>query len=141
MFGHQAAKQAVARDICKLDSTSELPAWAISSCAGGSAAVAAIVTNPMDVVKLRLQARPIAPSCWAQLLYIDVAACYPIFVTDIEASIFAFCTTIFSVFTSILTVEQLFYVPSLCMYFRFSDGHCTEPCYSPYTVPYLLMPQ
>ena len=66
VFGQQAAKQAVARDICKVDSPSELPAWAISSCAGGSAAVAAIVTNPMDVVKLRLQARTIAPTCWAE---------------------------------------------------------------------------
>lgn len=55
LAGLQASRQAMAIDICKITTVDDLPAWAVMGCAASSGAVAAIITNPADVVKVRLQ--------------------------------------------------------------------------------------
>mmetsp|Transcript_8646 Transcript_8646/g.24860 ORF Transcript_8646/g.24860 Transcript_8646/m.24860 type:complete len:310 (+) Transcript_8646:278-1207(+) len=52
---YEASRGMVAREMCKVGKVDDLPAWAIAACAAGSGGAAAIVTNPADVVKVRLQ--------------------------------------------------------------------------------------
>ena len=53
---HQASKRQAAKHFLgSEDAVDSLPSWAICCCAGGSSAAAAAITNPVDVVKIRLQ--------------------------------------------------------------------------------------
>jgi len=39
----------------RLSNSKDLPTWAFAACSGGSAAAAALVTHPFDIVKTQLQ--------------------------------------------------------------------------------------
>lgn len=56
----QASRARMAEALPDITGVEQLPSWAVASCACGSAALGAVITQPVDVVKTRLQA---SPSC------------------------------------------------------------------------------
>lgn len=57
----QASRARMAEELPGVKGVEALPSWAVASCACGSAALGAVLTQPFDVVKTRLQVGPCRP--------------------------------------------------------------------------------
>mmetsp|Transcript_45005 Transcript_45005/g.113944 ORF Transcript_45005/g.113944 Transcript_45005/m.113944 type:complete len:258 (+) Transcript_45005:168-941(+) len=69
---YEASRARMAEELPGVKGVEALPSWAVASCACGSAALGAVLTQPFDVVKTRLQVLAAAPR-GSQLTGLQVA--------------------------------------------------------------------